>query len=152
MADTHLLERRAVRVEPVPGIEARRPAYQAYRVLQLAFVVAPILAGADKFLQLMVNWDMYLANPVANILSTRAHTFMLIVGVIEIAAGLLVAVIPRIGAAVVSAWLMGIVINLLLPPGFYDVALRDFGLSLAACGLWFLAKDYGRPIWKATRA
>jgi hypothetical protein len=155
MADTHILERRAARVGPVP-VTGRvpvtsRPSYKAYRLLQFGFVVAPILAGADKFLHLLVNWDIYLATPVANLLPFSAHTFMLIVGVIEIAAGILVAAAPRIGAAVVSAWLMGIVINLLLPPGYYDIALRDFGLSLAACALWFLAKDYGRPIWNAPR-
>jgi hypothetical protein len=152
MADTHVFERRVARVRPAPGIETRRRSYQAYRLLQVVFVVAPLLAGADKFLHLMGNWDMYLANPVANILPVRAHTFMLIAGVIEIAAGILVAVAPRIGAAVVSAWLMGIVINLLLPPGFYDIALRDVGLSLAACGLWYLSKEYGRPIWESAPA
>jgi hypothetical protein len=149
MTDTNILERRAARVRTAPGLEPRRPSYKAYRLLQLGFVVAPVLAGADKFFHLLVNWDIYLANPVANILPFSAHTFMLIVGVIEIAAGILVAVIPRIGAFVVSAWLLGIVINLLLPTGYYDIALRDFGLSLAACGLGLLSKEYGRPIWTA---
>lgn len=153
MSDTHILERRARRVEraaPTKSV-ARRPSYKAYRLLQAGFVVLPVLAGTDKFFHLLANWDMYLANPVEKLLPFSAHTFMLIVGVIEIAAGVLVAAIPRIGAYVVSAWLLGIVVNLLLPPGFYDIALRDFGLSLAACGLGLLAKEYGRPIWEAYR-
>jgi len=157
MADTHLLERRArgieavaaVRVERVPV--TRRPSYKAYRLLQAGFVVLPILTGFDKFFHLLTNWDMYLANPVERMLPVSTPSFMLLVGVIEMAAGVLVAVVPRIGAFVVSAWLMGIVVNLLMPPGFYDLALRDFGLSLAACGLGLLAREYGRPIWEAWR-
>lgn len=155
MADTHILERHvpgrkaAVLTEPVSVTS--RPSFKAYRLLQVGFVALPILAGADKFFHLLANWDLYLAAPVEKMLPFSAHTFMLIVGVIEIAAGIVVAAVPRIGAFVVSAWLLGIVVNLLLPPGFYDIALRDFGLSLAACGLGLLAKEYGRPVWKAFR-
>jgi len=155
MADTHLLERRAVRVGPerraARVTETASPSYKVYRLLQAGFVALPIIAGADKFFHLLVNWDIYLANPIAKMLPFSAHTFMLIAGVIEIAAGFLVAFAPRIGGFVVSAWLSGIVLNLLLPPGYYDIALRDFGLALAACGLGQLAKEYGRPLWKAYR-
>src|SRR5881227_545711 len=106
------------------------PAYQAYQILHLAFVVAPVIAGLDKFFHLLVNWDMYLAPVIARLSPIGGHGLMLLIGVIEIAAGILVALKPRIGAYVVSAWLLGIVINLLIIPGFFDIALRDFGLSL----------------------
>jgi uncharacterized membrane protein YphA (DoxX/SURF4 family) len=122
---------------------ASRPAYQAYLILYAGFVTLPVLAGLDKFLHLLVNWDQYLAPLVTQILPVTAHTFMLVVGVIEIAAGILVAIQPRIGAYVVVLWLWGIILNLLLVPGFYDVALRDFGLSLGALALARLSQDFG---------
>ena len=122
---------------------ASRPAYQAYLILYAGFIALPVLAGLDKFLHLLVNWDQYLAPLVTQILPVTAHTFMLVVGVIEIAAGILVAIQPRIGAYVVALWLWGIILNLLLVPGFYDVALRDFGLSLGALALARLSQDFG---------
>ena len=94
-------------------------------------------------MHLLVNWDQYLAPLVTQILPVTAHTFMLVVGVIEIAAGILVAIQPRIGAYVVALWLWGIILNLLLVPGFYDVALRDFGLSLGALALARLSREFG---------
>jgi FtsH-binding integral membrane protein len=108
---------------------------QAYQILHFGFTVAPIVAGLDKFLHLLVNWDQYLAPVIARMLPFSGHTFMLIVGVIEIVAGLLVWFKPRLGAYVVMAWLWGIIIDLLLVPGYYDIALRDFGLSLGALAL-----------------
>jgi hypothetical protein len=108
---------------------------QAQRILHAGFVVLPILAGLDKFAHFLVDWDRYLAPVVASMLPISPHAFMLIVGVIEIAAGLLVAVRPDIGAWVVAAWLWGIIGNLLLARGYYDIALRDFGLSLGAIAL-----------------
>lgn len=102
----------------------------------------PIVAGLDKFLHLLVNWDQYLAPVVAKLLPVDGHTFMLAVGVIEIVAGLLVWFKPRLGAWVVAAWLWGIIIDLLLVPGYFDVALRDFGLSLGAITLARLAEAY----------
>jgi len=114
--------------------------HQAYSILHFGFTVLPILAGLDKFLHLLVNWDQYLAPTVAKLLPCDGHTFMLIVGVIEIVAGLLVWFKPRIGAYVVAAWLWGIIIDLLLVPGYFDVALRDFGLSLGAIALARLAE------------
>ena len=113
--------------------------HQAYTILHLGFTALPILAGADKFLHLLVNWDQYLAPLVARLLPVVGHTFMLAVGVIEIVAGLLVWFKPRLGAYVVAAWLWGIIIDLLLVPGYYDVTLRDFGLSLGALALARLA-------------
>jgi hypothetical protein len=123
-----------------------RPAYQAYLILYAGFVALPILAGLDKFFQLLVNWDQYLAPLVTRVLPVSGHTFMLAVGVIEIAAGLLVAFRPRIGAYVVALWLWGIIANLLLVPGFYDVALRDFGLSLGALALARLSQEFNHPM------
>jgi hypothetical protein len=122
---------------------------QAYSILHVGFAVLPIAAGLDKFLHLLVNWDQYLAPTLARLLPVDGHTFMLMVGVIEIVAGLLVWFKPRIGAYVVAAWLWGIIIDLLLVPGYFDVALRDFGLSLGALALGRLsalhAAGPGRP-------
>ncbi|MFL6466109.1 MAG: hypothetical protein ACJ73N_17085 [Bryobacteraceae bacterium] len=117
-------------------------AYQAYQILHLAFVVAPVVAGLDKFFHLLVNWDMYLAPTIARLSPIGGHGLMLVVGVVEIAAGLLVAMKPRIGAYIVSAWLLMIVISLLIIPGFFDIALRDFGLSLAALALARLSQEF----------
>jgi hypothetical protein len=130
--------------EPRSSARAQSPAYQAYLILYAAFIVAPFLAGIDKFFHLLVDWDQYLAPTIARLLPIGAHPFMLIVGVIEIVAAALVAAKPRIGAYVVAAWLWGIVVNLLLIPGYYDIALRDFGLSLGALALGRLAEQLER--------
>jgi hypothetical protein len=124
---------------------AARPAYQAYRILHVGFAALPILAGLDKFFHLLVNWDQYLAPLAARVLPVSGQTLMLAVGVIEVAAGVLVAVRPRIGAYVVALWLWGIIANLLLIPGYYDIALRDFGLSLGALALARLSQEFDRP-------
>ena len=121
---------------------ASSPAYQAYQILHVAFVVAPVIAGLDKVFHLLVNWDMYLAPAIANLSPIGGHGLMLVIGVIEIIAGLLVAFKPKVGAYVVSAWLLGIVFNLLIIPGFFDVALRDFGLSLGALALGRLSQEF----------
>jgi hypothetical protein len=118
------------------------PAYQAHQILHLAFVVAPLAAGIDKCFHVLVNWDRYLAPVIARISPIGGHNLMLVVGGVEIIAGIFVAIKPRIGAYVVAAWLLGIVINLLMVPGFYDVALRDFGLALGALALGRLSKDF----------
>lgn len=123
---------------------ASSPAHQAYRILLFGFTVAPILAGLDKFSHLLVNWDQYLPGVVANISPISPHSLMLIVGVIEIAAGIGVAFKPRIFAYIVAAWLALIIINLLLIPGYFDVALRDFGLLLAALALARLSQQFSR--------
>ena len=102
-----------------------RPAFRAYRFLYFGFIVAPFIAGFDKFTHFLTNWDQYLAPAVERLLPVSGHTFMLVVGVIEMAAAGLVLLRPRIGAYVVAAWLLGIVVNLLLIPGYFDVALRD---------------------------
>jgi uncharacterized membrane protein YphA (DoxX/SURF4 family) len=116
------------------------PVYQAYQILHIGFTVAPILAGLDKFLNLMADWSQYLAPVIANLIP--ANVFMPIVGVVEVVAGLLVFFKPRIGAYVVAAWLLAIIINLLLIPGYYDVALRDFGLFLGALALGRLSLTF----------
>jgi uncharacterized membrane protein YphA (DoxX/SURF4 family) len=121
------------------------PTYQAYQLLHVGFTVAPILAGVDKFLHVLVNWDNYLAPVVNRMLGGHGHQFMLVVGVIEIVAGIGVALWPRIFSYVVAAWLLGIIINLLLIPAsnpmpHYDVALRDLGLCLGALALGRLSR------------
>jgi hypothetical protein len=116
-------------------------ARQAFWLLRIGFTVAPILFGIDKFFNWSVYWPKYLAPWINEILPGNGQDFMYVVGGIEIAAGLLVALAPRIGAPVVAAWLGGIVINLLTndAPQYYDIALRDFGLMLAALTLTRLA-------------
>ena len=118
------------------------PAYQAYQILHLAFTVAPIVAGLDKFFHLLVNWDQYLPPVVNNLTGDHGHQLMLAVGVIEVVAGLGVWFKPKIFAYVVTAWLLLIIVNLLLIPGYFDVALRDFGLSLGALALARLSAEY----------
>ena len=108
---------------------------QAFQILHLGFTVAPILAGLDKFFHLLVNWDQYLPPFVNNLTGGRGHQLMLLVGVIEIVAGLGVWFKPKLFAYVVSAWLILIIANLLMIPGYFDVALRDFGLALGALAL-----------------
>jgi uncharacterized membrane protein YphA (DoxX/SURF4 family) len=120
-------------------------AHQAFWVLRIGFTVAPILFGLDKFFNWSVTWQQYLApwvyHLVHHVLPLSAHHMMYVVGGIEIAAGVLVAIAPRIGAIGVALWLAGIVVNLLTKhaPQYYDIALRDFGLMLAAFTLWRLA-------------
>ena len=116
------------------------PGYQAYQILRLGFTVAPIVAGLDKFFNLLVNWEQYLPSFVNRLIGGHGHELMLAVGVIEIIAGIGVAVKPKVFAYVVSAWLLLIVANLLMIPGYYDVALRDFGLALAALALARLSR------------
>jgi hypothetical protein len=121
------------------------PVFQAYWLLRIGFTAAPILFGADKFADLLTNWDKYLAPWVNNLVPGTAHQAMYAVGVIEIIAGLVVLVRPRIGAYLVAAWLLGIIVNLLSIGGYYDVALRDFALLLAALTLARLAKAFPQP-------
>ncbi len=123
---------------------AASPAYQAFRILHIGFVVAPILAGLDKFFHLLVNWDQYLPPVVARLSPIEGHDLMLVAGVVEIVAGLGVAWKPRIFAYVVAGWLALIIVNLLLIPGYFDVALRDFGLLLAALALARLSQQFAR--------
>lgn len=117
------------------------PVYQGYLILHVGYVALPIIAGLDKFFDVLGNWDQYLTPLVTQIVPLTAHQFMMIVGCIEIAAGLLVAFWPRYGAYIIALWLWGIIVNLLLVPGFYDVALRDFGLSLGALALARIASN-----------
>ena len=120
----------------------RSAGYQAYQILHFGFTVAPIIAGLDKFLHLLTNWDQYLAPTVDRMLGGHGHEFMLLVGVIEVVAGVGVFLKPKIFAYVVSAWLLGIILNLLMIPGYFDVALRDLGLSLGALALGRLSAVY----------
>jgi hypothetical protein len=133
------------RRDPITA-DVHSPAYQAYQILHVGFAALPIIAGLDKFASVLANWDKYLAPVVASHLPCSAHTFMMIVGVVEIVAGLLVAIKPRIGAYVVAAWLVSIIGNLLLLGGYFDVALRDFGLCLGAIALGRLSLDFDTPI------
>jgi uncharacterized membrane protein YphA (DoxX/SURF4 family) len=117
------------------------PAYQVFLLLRTGFTVAPILFGLDKFFNWTVDWPQYLAPWINDIVPGSAQDFMYFVGVVEIVAGLTVLLVPWIGGFLVAAWLGGIVVNLLTnnPPEYYDIALRDFGLFLAALALGRLA-------------
>jgi len=126
------------------------PARQAFRILRVGFVVAPVLAGLDKFFDVLVDWDRYLAPVVTDVLPVGAHTVMVAVGVVEIAAGVLVALRPRIGGYVVAAWLWAVIVNLLILGDYFDVALRDFGLSLGALALARLAEAFAPAAAPAT--
>jgi hypothetical protein len=127
--------------------ELANPAYQGFLVLWAAFIAAPILFGLDKFFDVLVDWRIYLAPELNDLIPGNAHQAMLAVGVIEIVAGVLVFVRPRIAAYVVAAWLAGIIVNLLLQADYYDVALRDFGLFLAALALARLAAAFPHPVF-----
>lgn len=128
---------------PALAERLRDPAYSAYAALRTVFTVAPILFGLDKFFNLLTHphrWSMYLAGWIDGLVPGTADQCMYLVGAIEIVAGILVAVVPRFGAWVVAAWLAGIIIDLVTGPGFYDIALRDFGLLVGAVALARLAQ------------
>jgi hypothetical protein len=119
----------------------KNPSYQAYQLLHLTFVVAPVIAGLDKFFHLLVNWEVYVAPFFQDILGGARGTriFMVVVGFVEIFVGLIVALRPRIGAYVVAAWLAAIIVNLVIAGGYLDIALRDLGLFLSALAFGRLA-------------
>lgn len=125
-------------------VAASGAGYQAYQILRVGFTVAPIVAGLDKFFHLLVNWDQYLPAFINNLTGGHGHELMLVAGVIEIIAGIGVWFMPKIFAYVVSAWLLLIVVNLLMIPGYFDVALRDFGLALGALALGRLSQDFSK--------
>jgi hypothetical protein len=132
----------ATTVRPRTAAAIDNPAYQAFLTLRVGFVVAPILFGLDKFTNLLVDWTTYLAPAVDRLVPGSATSAMLAVGVVEIVAGLVVAVRPKVGGYLVAAWLAGIIGNLVLLGGHYDIALRDFGLLLAALALARLATAF----------
>jgi hypothetical protein len=113
----------------------------AFFLLRTVFTIAPIAFGLDKFTNLLTDWSQYLAPWINDIVPGDAHDAMMIVGVIEVIAGLVVAVRPQLGAYVVAAWLAGIIVDLVTLGDFYDVALRDFGLLVGALALARLASD-----------
>jgi len=132
----------ALRPIPLPSGRALRsdPATQAFVLLRIAFTVAPILFGLDKFAEVMISdWPKYLAPEFNDLIPGSAQDAMYLVGAVEILAGLIVAASPRIGGLIVAAWLAGIIVNLLLVGGYGDIALRDFGLLLGALTLSRLA-------------
>jgi hypothetical protein len=135
----------ALRPIPFPTSSSLRsdPAAQAFALLRIAFTVAPILFGLDKFTGLMIDdWTKYLAPEFNDLIPGSASDAMHAVGVVEIAAGLVVAVVPRFGGLLVAGWLAGIIVSLLLVGGYADIALRDFGLLLGALTLSRLAASF----------
>jgi hypothetical protein len=133
------------RLEPA-GSPWRDPRYQAFMLMRLTFTIAPIAVGVDKFWNQMVYWPQYLAPWINDIAPGSAQDFMYFVGAVEIAAGIVVLIKPRYGAYLVAAWLAGVVTNLFSYPGWYDIAVRDFGLMLAALTLARLASVYDPPL------
>lgn len=139
-----LLDRSRSHADSPAGSQAG--SHQAYLLLRTVFTAAPILFGLDKFVEVLTDdWERYLAPWVDDLVPGDAHAAMLLIGAIEIVAGVLVAVAPRIGAYVVALWLAGIIVNLLILGDFYDVALRDFGLLVGALALARLATPSADP-------
>jgi hypothetical protein len=126
---------------PPEAAATRTGADEAYLLLRTVFTIAPIAFGLDKFVQLLSDWDFYLAPWINDLVPGSAHDAMIMVGVVEVLAGVLVALRPRIGAYVVALWLAGIIIDLVTLGDYYDVALRDFGLLVGALALARLASD-----------
>ncbi len=116
--------------------------YQAFRILQIAFIILPIVAGLDKFFNILVNWCMYVAPLISQMINHHDKGFMMIVGIIEIIVGIGVIFNPRVFAYIIFIWLLAIIINLLLSGRYFDIALRDFGLALAALALAKLSEKY----------
>ncbi len=138
----------ALRPIPIPdaSVLRRDAAAQAFMLLRITFTVAPILFGIDKFAEVLTDdWTKYLATEFNDLIPGNASDAMYIVGVVEIAAGLAVAVVPRFGGLLVAGWLGGIIVSLLLVGGYGDIALRDFGLLLGALTLARLASAYAKP-------
>jgi hypothetical protein len=136
---------------PVAERDWRDPRYQAFTLLRVAFTVAPIAFGLDKFLNVLVDWPIYLAPWIDDVAPGSAQDFMYFVGATEVLAGVIVAFKPRYGAYVIAGWLAGIIVNLLTHSGYYDVALRDFGLMLGALTLARLASVYDPPVQLGSR-
>jgi hypothetical protein len=141
---THQVRAERATAAGATAIDVRDPVTQAFWILRIGFTVAPILFGLDKFLDWLVDWRIYLAPEINDLIPGNAHQAMLAIGVIEIVAGLVVALRPKWGGYLVAAWLAGIIVNLLLQANFYDIALRDFGLLLGALALARLATAYER--------
>jgi hypothetical protein len=137
---------RPVAVDRTASPPWKNPAFQAFALLRIGFTVAPILFGLDKFLDWLVDWRIYLAPQFNDLIPGNAHQAMLAVGVIEVVAGLAVALKPKFGGYLVAAWLTGIIVNLLVLADHYDVALRDFGLLLGALTLARLATAFDRKV------
>ena len=136
------------------SVLSRDPAEQAFLLLRTVFTVAPIVFGLDKFANVLTDWPQYLAPWIDSLVPGTAQQAMYVVGVVEVLAGVAVAVLPRWGSLLVAAWLAGIIVNLVTLPWFYDVALRDFGLLVGALALWRLAVRYapGHPRAERTGA
>src|SRR5262249_52428894 len=115
---------------------------QTYDLLHVGFTIVPIIAGLDKFFHLLGNWDQYLAPQINNVLGGGGHVFMLIVGVVEIIAGIGVAVRPRVFSYIVAIWLLAIIVNLLIGAQYLDVGLRDLGLMVGALSLGMLSQVF----------
>ena len=124
-----------------PARLRRDGAHDAFLLLRTVFTVAPIVFGLDKFAQVLTDWEQYLAPWINDLVPGDAHAAMLLVGVVEVAAGVLVALAPRWGGYVVALWLAGIIVDLVTLGDYYDVALRDFGLLVGALALARLASS-----------
>ena len=120
---------------------ATRSSDRVIPILRATYGLVPIVAGADKFVNLLTDWDKYIAPVVLDVLPLSPGTFMAIVGVIEIAAGVLVLARPKVGSLVVAGWLLAIALNLLLTGRYYDIAVRDIVMAIGAFSLFMLVKS-----------
>ena len=138
MTHPRVLLAQATRTAGSPRVDGG-PERQAFLLLRSVFTIAPIVFGLDKFTNLLTDWAGYLAPWINDLVPGTAHQAMLLVGIVEIVAGLTVAVRPQFGGYLVAAWLVGIILNLVTQGEYYDIALRDFGLCVAALALARLA-------------
>ena len=125
-----------------PTLQVAGSSRQAFLLLRTVFTVAPIVFGLDKFANVLTDWPHYLAPWINDLVPGTAQQAMYAVGVVEVLAGVAVALLPRYGGLLVAAWLAGIIVNLLSIPDYYDVALRDFGLLVSALALSLLAAEH----------
>jgi hypothetical protein len=141
----HGTTERPVAVRPtLTYMRSAGPAGHAFSALYLGYIALPLIAGADKFYSALADWTQYLAPQIPSLLGVTASSFMKAVGLVEMAAGVLVAAYPRLGSLVVGAWLGCIIVNLVMAGGFYDIALRDFGLMIGAYALYQLSARHLR--------
>lgn len=109
-------------------------------LLKFTFGIVPIIAGLDKFTNLLTNWEQYVSPNITNIMPFSGTTFMMIIGVIEIVVGIIVLKKPEIGGYLIAAWLTIIAVTLLMGPRFADVAVRDLVMAISAFVMARMAK------------
>jgi hypothetical protein len=144
MAQPQTVVERHLRLHKTEAVQkGELPSYQAFRTLHVGYTILPIIMGLDKFMNALTVWTRYASHAYATFFGGNVVRMMHFVGLVEIAAGLIVLANPKWGARIVALWLAGIILNMLLLPGYFDIALRDFGLFLGAVALSRLSVQFG---------